>query len=386
MTLIGNPIILPPMSNGHSTIVSMYRDQHLAGPAIVKATGVSSSQVYRILRKAGVTKSSSEASRIYTVDVSYFTVVDTSEKAQILGFWYADGCVRNETQCVLQIALAAQDEPYLDLLRKCLGYTGPIHHRPRSSPNAQDVCVLSITQDQLVADLIRLGCVPRKTFVLKFPTPDQVPPQFLSSFMLGYFEGDGCLYIARPTDDGMHRIVGDAEFSITSTWEMCEGYGETLKRECGVTYKIVKRHKTRENNNYTLKVLGNQQIIKVMRFLYSGNTFRMERKWEKYQELLELVAQYKSVIDAERNAMRQSALCRKRSNHVGPIYYLRSLADNRVYEIRGTRRFQEMVGIGYDSLKRVLAGSTHHAIWQPVAETEVAIAREVGIIDKTHSA
>jgi len=40
-------------------------------------------------------------------------------------------------------------------------------------------------------DLIALGCIPRKSLLLKFPTSNQVPEHLIRHFIRGYFDGDG---------------------------------------------------------------------------------------------------------------------------------------------------------------------------------------------------
>lgn len=42
-------------------------------------------------------------------------------------------------------------------------------------------------------DLINLGCIPRKTLVLKFPNESTVPKQLIKHFIRGYMDGDGCI-------------------------------------------------------------------------------------------------------------------------------------------------------------------------------------------------
>jgi hypothetical protein len=48
---------------------------------------------------------------------------------------------------------------------------------------------------------------------------------------------------------------------------------------------IVKRHKD-DKNNYTLRVSGNRQILKVSNFLYSDSNIFLERKYEIYKNLV----------------------------------------------------------------------------------------------------
>ena len=44
----------------------------------------------------------------------------------------------------------------------------------------------------MVKDIEKLGVVKNKSLVLQFPTEEIVPDEFMSSFVLGYF--DGCIW------------------------------------------------------------------------------------------------------------------------------------------------------------------------------------------------
>lgn len=40
-------------------------------------------------------------------------------------------------------------------------------------------------------DLINLGCVPKKSLILTFPSEEQIPKKLIKHFIRGYFDGDG---------------------------------------------------------------------------------------------------------------------------------------------------------------------------------------------------
>src|SRR6185503_6997190 len=54
--------------------------------------------------------------------------------------------------------------------------------------------VLRIDNKKICLDLNNLGCVPRKSLILKFPTPKQISHKWLRHFVRGYFDGDGFVY------------------------------------------------------------------------------------------------------------------------------------------------------------------------------------------------
>lgn len=54
-------------------------------------------------------------------------------------------------------------------------------------------CRFGVSNNEFKNDLIKLGCCPQKSLILKFPTAEQVPENFIIPFIRGYFDGDGCL-------------------------------------------------------------------------------------------------------------------------------------------------------------------------------------------------
>ena len=57
----------------------------------------------------------------------------------------------------------------------------------------RDMCRLSFRSDQIVDDLIKLGCPPRKTFKITFPSEEIVPNNLINHFLRGYLDGDGSI-------------------------------------------------------------------------------------------------------------------------------------------------------------------------------------------------
>lgn len=207
--------------------------------------------------------------RKFPVNSNYFTNIDTPEKAYILGFLFADGCNHENTHNV-EISLAQRDQEILVKISKILLH-GNVHlNEYQDKRNKRNRVMLCVINKQISSDLQRHGCVARKTFILKFPS---IPEPLHSHFIRGYFDGDGMLVIYR-----------NAEFSITSTQEMLDEIGNAIAK-LGVNYTICKRHKKRKNNNFTLRVHGNQQIETVCNYMYRDAIIYLERKHACYLRL-----------------------------------------------------------------------------------------------------
>jgi len=220
--------------------------------------------------------------RKYVLDENYFEQIDTEEKAYILGFLYADGCnsVSVSGGCTVSLQLAKQDEEILIKISKIIYYNNVYLREYKRDVTRQNMVILSLNSKKISNDLIKWGCVPNKTFVLKFPS---LSDNLKSHFIRGYFDGDGSLTFTQ----AKNRNQITALFAIVSTIEMLDSIGQKCK-DLDIHYRISKRHKDRDNNNYTLTISGNIQIKKFCEFLYKDANIYLQRKYKNFVKLKEL--------------------------------------------------------------------------------------------------
>src|SRR3990167_8136934 len=95
---------------------------------ISNALGVSNSTPGWYLRKNHI-QIRPRWKRKYNLDENFFAAIDSQEKAQILGFLYADGCLI-ETNHTVSFTLTESDNYYLRHIAACMHYSGPIIHSP----------------------------------------------------------------------------------------------------------------------------------------------------------------------------------------------------------------------------------------------------------------
>lgn len=118
----------------------------------------------------------------YNFNRDYFNELKTHEQAYILGFIYADGC-NYENKLQLD-----QNEERIDILEninKALKSNCPIRSY---SPGSYR---LSFNSKKLCLDLTKLGAIKNKSLILTFPK--FIADELMPSFILGYFDGDGCV-------------------------------------------------------------------------------------------------------------------------------------------------------------------------------------------------
>lgn len=118
----------------------------------------------------------------YNFNRNYFDELKTHEQAYILGFIYADGYNRGDK---LELDQNEEQIDILENINKALESNCPI--RSYSSGKYR----LSFNSKKLCLDLTRLGAVRNKSLILTFPKC--ITDKLMSSFILGYFDGDGCV-------------------------------------------------------------------------------------------------------------------------------------------------------------------------------------------------
>lgn len=132
-----------------------------------------------------------------------FDCIDSEEKAYWLGFIYADGYIgHNEgekNRNRFEISLAIEDIEHLHKFNKFMEYDGDNVTTKISVLNGVEfgVCRWTITNKHLWNTLNNIGCTPRKSKTLVFPSEHIFKDKSLiRHFIRGYFDGDGCISFA----------------------------------------------------------------------------------------------------------------------------------------------------------------------------------------------
>lgn len=124
--------------------------------------------------------------RKYYVNHNFFKKW-SSEMAYILGFFFSDGNVCHK-QKEISIHLNEKDHYIQEKMAKVMQSNRPIN----IYSGAGD---FKINSKILAKDLVKIGCIPNKSLILKFP---QIKNKFLSHFIRGYFDGDGSIHFNKP--------------------------------------------------------------------------------------------------------------------------------------------------------------------------------------------
>jgi intein/homing endonuclease len=115
--------------------------------------------------------------------------------------------------------------------------------------------------------------VPKKTFNLKFPSEDSLPKEFYSSFIRGYFDGDGCIYIGK--NNIKSSICGYHPF-------ICDLFDILKKENLNVKLYINKRIESFSE----LYIQGEKDNIDFYNYLYDESDLFLDRKKEKFMNII----------------------------------------------------------------------------------------------------
>lgn len=214
----------------------------------------------------------------YISNEKFFDIIDTQEKAYVLGILYADGnnFVKGVSSYEVSIALQEEDREILEKIKDLISPTTSLKFINKLRPTHKNQYLLKVNSKIISNQLTNLGCIPNKS--LKLTWPKWLIDNLIQHFIRGYFDGDGSLWAKQPTDTGQI----DYGFSITSTENFCDFIKEYLANmNIHCTKNIISNGITT-----TIAVGGNKQVKKVLDWMYQDATIYMQRKYNKYQKFL----------------------------------------------------------------------------------------------------
>lgn len=252
-------------------IIDKYVNENYPLKKLGREFGCNYGTIKNLLNRHGIESRGNKQG--YPRDEFCFNKMDNPEPAYWLGFMYADGCVhtgRNE------VSLNITDKEHVEKFRNFLkAYNHKITvTNDKRFENAKTLYQLSIKDKQIHSDLIKWGCVPQKTLLIdKIPN---IPRDYVSHFIRGYFDGDGSL----------HFLTHHSNYRVSFTSGSRE-FLEDIKKELEVTYLSLGH--TVNTNTYQLQISGRKQVERVLNYMYrdSEESIRLDRKYETYLKCLD---------------------------------------------------------------------------------------------------
>lgn len=235
--------------------------------ALGREFGVSYSTIRNLLKRKGIKTEGNKHN--FPRDEFYFNNINSKEKAYWLGFLYADGCVHSNSN---EISITSKDRDHLEKFRKAIKSNNKISESiDKRFSSLPKIYHFSIRDKQLKSDLIKWGCVPNKSLTLtKIPN---IPRDFVSHFIRGYFDGDGSLHWLNGTKNFRISFVGTAPFL------------KDIQKELGLSLSLGQQE---GNQSKYFQVAGRKQVPMILDYIYkdSDENIRLTRKYKNYLDCL----------------------------------------------------------------------------------------------------
>lgn len=254
------------------------KSEYLAGSTtdrLAKQFGVSKNAIRNRLLRQGISlRNSKEAHRKDFFNQAYFSNgVVSQNHAYILGLFFADG-YNNEQRSSVKLDLKETDVDILEKIKLEMQSSASIKRYTNNTTHGKcKIARLQFVSDSLSADLAKLGCVQRKSFILTYPT---IPDRYFFSFLLGYYDGDGSLTLT-------NTKYFDPCFSLVGTLAFCQEVKNKLALFDINSY--LRQHK----NVWYLRVKGTRQLDRLLTNMYMSSSLYLDRKYFNYLRYLEKV-------------------------------------------------------------------------------------------------
>ena len=206
------------------------------------------------------------------INETFFDKIDSEEKAYLLGFFIADGCMikeekrNNSYSYRFSINNSIDDIDVVLLFKKFIcpnkeikissNQNGVKHHR-------KDQVILRWTSKYMFETLENYNIHPRKTFDNTFDIPDIIPDNLIRHFIRGFFDGDG------------HKGATDISFVLNSL-----KFGNRIKKffDNFETREYTIQGKTCEY--YRLYITGGKELLNwTNNQFYNNANYYLKRKY-----------------------------------------------------------------------------------------------------------
>ena len=202
----------------------------------------------------------------YNINIDYFRYINNQEKAYWLGFILADGCIQDRGKKGLSFALYLKesDVEHIQNFKLAIESNNPIKFIKQNKSVG-----ISIYNKNFCNNLIKQGCVPRKTYNIEFPALEE---SLIRHFIRGYFDGDGCVWKKRKFV--CCGIRGMPEFLKSINQLLIDN------KINGHIYKY---------DSLTvgsLDILSKESVLNFYKYIYQDSTIFLSRKYNKFEEVI----------------------------------------------------------------------------------------------------
>lgn len=218
-------------------------------------------------------------------NLDFFDIIDTEEKAYILGFLASDGCVtyNEETKSYyIKVVVNSIDRDLLIQFKKAFGTEAEVKtfktftHLPQGGECESEMSSLLLCSKYLTKQLIKYGVTPKKSLTLDIDY-SLVPDNLKRHFWRGLFDGDGTFGLF-----GKKKLL---EVSLTTSKNMAEHTKEEILKFFPESKIGCYLRKECSGNTYNMIFTTQKDGLNFLSYMYEDSNIRLERKYQKYLEI-----------------------------------------------------------------------------------------------------
>ena len=163
----------------------------------------------------------------------------------------------------------------LEKINKEIENSRPVKIYKRSDGH-DDMAKMRANSSTMKKDLAHYNIVPAKTFILK--PPEFLDKQYAISYIRGYFDGDGSIYLSR--NNPIWRIC-------SASRPILEWMRTYFAEEYGIINNKIYDGKDPANNDfYVLQYSSKDKLKKLYDVLYAPGGLYLQRKYDRFTQLV----------------------------------------------------------------------------------------------------
>lgn len=196
----------------------------------------------------------------------------SSDMAYVLGFFCADGHLLINKNAII-FTQHAKDKNILEKIANHLEFNGVLYKK-----NQQEAYDLYISSKEIAQDMKNFGLTNHKSQELKWI--EQMPEQYISHFVRGYFDGDGHVGLAQGSNPNKKKIL----CKLVGTLPFIERLKKEFEKIYGSEIGSIQ-----DNGSYfELYYSGQKSALKFLEWIYidSNENNRLKRKYDIYQNYI----------------------------------------------------------------------------------------------------
>ena len=216
----------------------------------------------------------------YNLNEHYFDVIDTEEKAYILGFIYADGNNLFKTNRV-SIQLSIIDKEILQKFSKIMFDIENLKYRKNKNNKGIEFEYVSLNMysKYMSRHLANLGVIERKSHFITFP--EWLDKSLYRHFIRGLIDGDGWIYL--PATNRMSPNVG-----LICTRQINDKLSIFFDKELGLKSYLCKAYKQDFEIMCEIRIKNYHQTKILLDWLYKDSTIYLKRKHDLYLKFINM--------------------------------------------------------------------------------------------------